>query len=213
MSYILEALKKAEQKREQEEPSRVPMFLTGVVRGSGQRVRWPYVLAAALLLNAGLVVWHFIPRQTPSVSPSIVAQARTEPVAVARVPAKEMKKPVRSAASPKEPAELVASAKPVKPPSLPEAAPGQQARVDKPQAMPAGRAASVNELSEATQSPQVRVDKPRPVSPGKLFALNDLPPAIRGALPEFKVSGHAYTPEPQTRVVRINEKIDRKSVV
>jgi general secretion pathway protein B len=26
-------------------------------------------------------------------------------------------------------------------------------------------------------------------------------------LPEFNISGHAYSPEPQTRVARINEKI------
>jgi general secretion pathway protein B len=207
MSYILEALKKAEQKREQEEPSRVPTFLTGTVRESGQRSRWPYVVAAALLLNAGLVIWRLVPRETPSAPPPVGISARPGPAAVDRAPAKDIKKPAPSAVGPRETPVFVASVAPSKPSGPSEPAPDRKVRVDKPQPAATERTASVNDLTETTPSPLARVDKSRPATSGRLFALNELPPAVRNALPEFKVSGHAYTPEPQTRVVRINEKI------
>jgi general secretion pathway protein B len=207
VSYILEALKKVEQKREQEEPSKVPTFLVGPVRESAQRVRWPYVLAAALLLNAGLVVWHVIPRGAPAALPSAETPVRTAPVVATRVPAKELKKSTPSVIGRKESSAFVAVATPTKTPVISETSPVSQASVDKPRPVAPGKTASVNELSETTPSAPVRVDKPRPAASGKLFSLNELPPTIRSALPEFKVSGHAYTPEPQTRVVRINEKI------
>jgi general secretion pathway protein B len=208
VSYILEALKKVEQKREQEEPSKVPTFLTGFVRESGQRVRWPYVLAAALLLNAGLVVWHVMPKGAPTVPPSAETPAGKAPAVAVRVPAKEIRKSTPSVAGHKERPALVAVATPTKPPTVSEAAPIPQSPVGKPRPVAPGRTASVNELSETIPSPPIRAEKPRPTAPpGRLFSLNELPPTIRSALPEFKVSGHAYTPEPQTRVVRINEKI------
>ena len=40
-----------------------------------------------------------------------------------------------------------------------------------------------------------------------MLQVNELPATVRSALPEFRISGHAYSPEPQTRVARINEKI------
>ena len=52
MSYILEALKKVEQKREQEERPRSPNFSDESVRPGKKRIIWPYVLIAALLVNA-----------------------------------------------------------------------------------------------------------------------------------------------------------------
>jgi general secretion pathway protein B len=41
----------------------------------------------------------------------------------------------------------------------------------------------------------------------RILKLNELPRAVRNGLPEFRISGHAYSPEPQTRVARVNEKI------
>lgn len=210
MSYILEALKKAEQKREQEEPSKVPTFLTGTVREAGRRARWPYFVAAALILNAGLVVWRLIPRQAPSALPPTTSRAPVGIVQEAALPAntRDVRKPAPSAPRPKETPKLVASETPVKaalatetpPPNVP-------ARVENPQPMPPGKAAPVVAPSETASISHVRATKPRPVPSGKLFALNELPSSIRSGLPEFRVSGHAYTPESQTRVVRINEKI------
>jgi general secretion pathway protein B len=192
MSYILEALKKAEQKREQEEPSKVPTFLVGPVRDSGRHVRWPYVVAAAIVvfLNAILVIWHFIPSRAPHQTPSSVqtaspvqAPARAESPPVAPVIIREPSKTVRKYEAPASPRKstpvFVVSGEPAKSAPAPEAAP----------------------------IPETRVERAQPRTGGKIFSLAELPPAIRNALPQFRVSGHAYTPEPRTRVVRINEKI------
>jgi len=42
---------------------------------------------------------------------------------------------------------------------------------------------------------------------GKLYLLDELPSSIKSVLPDFRISGHAYSEERRTRVVRINEKI------
>ncbi len=192
MSYILEALKKAEQKREQEEPSKVPTFLVGPVRDSGRHVRWPYVVAAALVvfLNAVLVIWHFIPSRAPHQTPPSVRTA--SPVQA----------PVRAESPPVAPVIIREPSKTVRKSEAP-ASPQKSTPVF---VLPDEPAKSVP-ASEAAPSPETRVERAQPRTGGKIFSLAELPPAIRNALPQFRVSGHAYTPEPRTRVVRINEKI------
>lgn len=66
--------------------------------------------------------------------------------------------------------------------------------------------AETTATDRAEAGPDVRKEKTGKAS-GKVFEVGDLPPAIRSALPEFRVSGHAYSPERQTRVARVNEKI------
>jgi len=57
VSYILEALKKLEQKRERDRaPERLILSL-GHEERRRKRLFWPYVLAAVLLLNALVMVW------------------------------------------------------------------------------------------------------------------------------------------------------------
>jgi general secretion pathway protein B len=41
----------------------------------------------------------------------------------------------------------------------------------------------------------------------RIVNLPELPPAFRSSLPSFRVSGHAYSPDPALRVARINEQI------
>jgi general secretion pathway protein B len=51
----------------------------------------------------------------------------------------------------------------------------------------------------------VRAEATPPVD-GRVLKLADLPASIAGGLPEFKVSLHYYIAEPQSRVVRINDR-------
>lgn len=61
MSYILEALKKFEQKREQKDLSKSMSFLGGPGPEAPKRPLWPYLLVAALILNAGTMLWWMAP--------------------------------------------------------------------------------------------------------------------------------------------------------
>jgi general secretion pathway protein B len=64
MSYILDALKKSEKERQR---AVVPDVLTvQELRSQAQkkRVWWPYLLLAALVINAGLLVWWLNPLQS-----------------------------------------------------------------------------------------------------------------------------------------------------
>lgn len=69
MSYILEALKKSEQERQLGAVPRPELALPA--QGRPSRSWWPWLLAAALLLNAGILVWLML---RPAPSPSL-AQA------------------------------------------------------------------------------------------------------------------------------------------
>ena len=73
MSYILDALKKAEKERKR---GMVPDLLTvqdAMVQKSKKRLHWPYLIFVALLLNASVLMWWLSPWQ--SKKPNVVAQS------------------------------------------------------------------------------------------------------------------------------------------
>ena len=72
MSYILEALKKAEQKRELEERQTSIAFSTETVKPARKMAWWPYVLIAVLVVNASFLirwVWFGPAVDVPAVAP------------------------------------------------------------------------------------------------------------------------------------------------
>ena len=194
MSYILDALKKIEQKRDREDPLRKPTFSGELPPERKKRALWPYFLLAALFINA--VVITFLVSSPKPDKISSVAQAPppsqplpTAPAEVRRNPPEAWKDqrealPKKEAPPPlsrpveKEPKESLVPA-PAKPPVTERPSTGQKTGQEKVAVPPTDR----------------------------IFGLNELPPAVRSALPEFKVSGHAYSPDRQTRVARVNDKI------
>jgi general secretion pathway protein B len=73
MSYILDALKKAEKERKR---GMVPDLLTvqdAMVQKPKNRLHWPYLIFVALLLNTSVLMWWLGPWQ--SKKPSVVAQS------------------------------------------------------------------------------------------------------------------------------------------
>ncbi|MGV8074077.1 MAG: general secretion pathway protein GspB [Syntrophobacteraceae bacterium] len=57
MSYILEALKKSDQERRRGATPNLQVVLTSEEKEPIRRPVWPYLLLAAMLLNAGLLLW------------------------------------------------------------------------------------------------------------------------------------------------------------
>jgi general secretion pathway protein B len=197
MSYILEALKKAEQKTQQEGVPKLLSFPDESAPERGKRPLWPYLLLAALFLNAGVLFlwigpWRSQDRQTVAQVPVV-----HPPVAVA-------------------PVEAPVGIKEQSPSSAAKEMP-QPRGVSKPRALVVGEEGSdapppatekrpVPVTSSPSAQPKARVEN-KPAAQGRVVRLNDLPPSVRGALPDFNVTGHAYSPDPRSRVTRINDQI------
>jgi general secretion pathway protein B len=193
MSYILEALKKAEQNRQREEPLELLTFSGESAPERKKRSLWPYLLLAVLLLNAGVITWWIVPWQTgkegASVQPPAVQQTAT--VAPKGV---ENREQGRTGDTKEVPQAKEADRAPL--PAAEKAA----------RELPLPVAAKSSATDRMPSEPQIRTEK-KVAAVDRLFSLKELPPAVKSALPEFKITGHAYSPEPQTRVVRVNEKI------
>ena len=192
MSYILEALKKAELKSERDG---MPSLLSSTGAADHRRGGLLlYPLIGALLLNAGVMFWWVRPWwpkesqiavQLPAVRPQV--PAAVEPPLNTRGP-KRLEN-IQEVPSVKEPA-----------PARPNVARKE------------GRDASLSRLRKA-QPPGAELVQPQPpperrvASSTRVLSLSELPITVRRTLPEFKVSGHAYSPEPGSRVARINDQI------
>ncbi len=183
MSYILEALKKAEENRRKTE---LPGLLNDLDQTAmrPQRLRYlPHLLVAALLINAGMFLWWLHPWEKTksaavvSVSPS-PQTFFTPPVQVP--PGVEEKIPVRdkdyNQAAVKDIKKDTENSRPVP--------------------------AEVGARTIGT----TREDR-------KVYSLNDLPPSVRQTLPDIAISGHSYSADPSSRIVFINGKTMREGQV
>lgn len=77
----------------------------------------------------------------------------------------------------------------------------------KPRQVPAAIAPAPRQAGREPQ-PAPRTPAPVEVTPGSVVvAQRDLPLLIQRALPEMRISMHAYSAQPQSRLVRINDKL------
>jgi general secretion pathway protein B len=119
MSYILDALKKAERDRP---AAKVPTLKTVHQPPAGPARRlWPWFGAVVVLVNAGVLIW--LMRSAPMPSTGIPASSPVAPAASAPTPVTEQAVPARPAdpaprVSPSEAPAAVATAPP--PPSRPQ---------------------------------------------------------------------------------------------
>jgi general secretion pathway protein B len=219
MSYILDALKKVEQKRDQEISSRAVSFSTGPTAPAKERHIWPYVLIAVLALNAVLLLAWFVSDKPPG---EISITAKKSQNELVRREHAISERDSRTEVTGKKHTAAIEVRKP--PPPLPKSAvvlPPQELSHDSRTArrtvseegegkdttstVPTGQ---TRKTSTAEPPATREIQKERvAISSGRTYALNDLPAEVRRALPDFKISGHAYGQEAPTRVVRINEKI------
>ncbi len=184
MSYILEALRRAEADRERER-GQVPGLHTPPAPGSsaapsaGSR-RWLLSVGGGLLLLAGVGAgswWAGAPHDTPPrAAPS--APPGTPAVLVAAAPASA----VAAASAAVLPAPLPAAT--VLLPPMP------------PSAARPGRAVGV-----------AAVPVPTPVVEARIPPLSELPDNIRNALPRLTLGGSVYSEDPANRMVIINGEV------
>jgi len=201
MSYILEALKKIEQKREQEELPKPLSFLGNPEREPKKRPLWPYLVLAALILNAGIMIW-WIGFQRPD-KKEVLAKSAVGPPPGIPGPTRPgynqqdqltvIKKRLPAINLPQSPNRL--SKRPVN-----RVAIQQVEKIHTPELVKAGPPDLVKtEPSASLKKEAARTEK--------VFHVNELPVAVKSGLPTFKVSAHAYSLDPQNRMTRVNDQI------
>lgn len=183
MSFILDAIRKADGKR----PNSLPPQLRGGGQGGApppkKSLRPVLVICLVLILlfNAAVMIWLFGPWSEPSTA--VETEGR---VAIAE-PA-----PAPAAGAATKPAEPIAA----KPPATDSVPAESKPLVVVTQRKPAVPPPTATEASAATEP--------------KVYAIRELPPRLRDRLPNLKVSLHAFNPDdPDSSLVRINGELLR----
>ena len=204
MSYILDALKRADAERERGHVpglhTRTTPELDTPAAGAGSIAQRGWLIALGLLIAGGAMLWWWLGAVPPA-----------EPVMPAQVPAVQTPaapvEPLQSLAptQPAEPSDNAASetAPPVLPilaPPLPRA-PAKAAASTKPATaaqQPLGEPAATTAPQAATNAPAIEIAVPT-------FA--ELSPEARARLPAVNVSGSTYSKNPALRMLIVNGKV------
>ncbi|HEX8948796.1 MAG TPA: general secretion pathway protein GspB [Dissulfurispiraceae bacterium] len=186
MSYILDALKKSEQRRRH---GTVPDLLTAqdiAAARPGKRSVWLSLLVAVLAVNAGLLLWWLHPWR------------HAKPVMTAKAPVRQ---------------ETVAPAPVAVPPPAVQAAPQQPVKKTEP--VSERRKPRNPEAQKQTASqgfpPETGALPAKQAGPSrKTPDVGELPPAMQQELASLTISGHFYSARPDQRLVSVNGKIMRE---
>ena len=213
MSFILEALKKAEEERRQGAPDTAAAVAGGKEPRPSRRRGLFLILILVLLVNAGLLAWWLHPwaerRPGPKAPTAVTAKLDADTPPVAPMPAAAAApQPAVSAATPSPPAAEPASApERVKGPAPTGPTATSMTPASPAAASPADQAApAVNPAPAPIAMPE---EKPRPAEPAraavaKVPAYRELSQAERDRLPEIDLQLHYYTTDAERRLVRIN---------
>jgi general secretion pathway protein B len=218
MSYILEALRKSDQQRNR---GATPTLFSGqepmAVRRKPATIL--YGVLAVALIGAGIAIGVLRPWQTPQAE-----MAERAPIVVRAPVAAPAPAPVVAPAPPATPQDTIASAPPV-----PEIAVAPKAE-SKPIARPKRRVerpvrkaeTAVADKSRTGAVPQSRTElpaeEPGDVEPPATEAANaapvstmsELPASVRDELPKIKITVHAYSAKPASRLVGYENRILRE---
>jgi general secretion pathway protein B len=219
VSYILDALKKAEKERQRAALPDMLKVQDIIAEKPAKRLHWVYLLTAALLLNAGVFVWWLefshkekakivetsaspllvndtVPeRPKPSPDSAQSISPELEPVDIISVQTIEN---TSSTASDKTSKNLQEEPKahdyPVSTintvkPS--ELSPAQLKKSEEAVSLPSG----TNEGAEKL------------IDENKIYKLRELPLSVRQSLPLFSISALMYSDNPAARMVRINDQM------
>jgi general secretion pathway protein B len=193
MSYILDALKKAEQERKL---GRTPDLMDnhGNAPQSPKKRALVYALLVVLILIAGGLGWWF-GHDEPSNNKLPFQASGIQPEPAVQPHKMEYQPPAQAA--PVEQKSITSKVEPIKeikPPAKPEAR-------KRPEKAPAEPGAKGGQHGDATEN--------RP-NPGKIYTIDELPDDIRKGLPAFVISTHMYSQERSERLVSINGNIGRE---
>ena len=217
MSYILEALKKSDQQRQQGAAPTLTSVQFPVEETPQTTFPWLVALAAVVFIAGIVIGWlqHWNSGQLAATVPPpaerVVVQApKANPPMT--VPA-----PVNAAVDTRAP--VARNSAPIQSPESLQTSPPHAAPFAVPvQALPTPAKPTTPIVKDDFPVPAVRIPavvKPEPVVSAKpagvaeqpVIAKAELPPAIQQELPAMSVSLHAYSGKPSNRLVGINDKL------
>lgn len=200
MSYILDALKKAEAERRQEQVPGLHTQPLPVTPSAHRRPAWlqPAAVGGALTALAVLAVlawWQpwSAPPPVRQASPVPIPPAAT--VAQAAPPAPPPARPETTAPAAAEAPPAEAPAKAVKPKAKAEAPKKARLMEQKPESKPEPKPEPKPETAPPEES---------------IVALRDLPEAVQRTIPPISVGGYIYAAKPAARSVLINKRLVRE---
>ncbi|MCJ0763496.1 general secretion pathway protein GspB [Variovorax terrae] len=206
MSYILDALKRADAERERgtvpglhAQPAALPAH--DPAQGRRQPLLWVGLAVALLML--GLLAWRLVlaPAPTPSPAAPTAPRVAAAPAAPLQIPAAPRPAP----APMPEPVVAAPAAPTPSPNAVPAPAPAVPA-VASPSAKPAASPAPAREPAQAADTAAAKA-KPAAAPAPRIYAPDELPPDIRGQLPALAISGSVYSENPQSRMLIINGQV------
>jgi len=231
MSYILDALKKSAKDRQR---GNLPDMLTAqdiVVEKPRKRLPWSYLLFAALLLNAGLLVWWLAFSHTEKTkddqaaknSSSVVVNDAFREVPDSAKPSGDSSPPVMSEQRPVESAPAPLHKKTFADTSVKdtlrvkgtkeatgtqrEAVPYQPAAVNNAHVPPESSPAKSKQTEGNRIPTEPSGDLPEIPDENKIYRLAELPSSLRQKLPALSISALLYSSDPASRMVSINDQM------
>lgn len=182
MSFILEALKKSDKKRQDGEIPKLETVHKSTLSGVAKRPKWLWLLLFVLFINAAVLLWLLGPWAPPESLPPIMLATPAAPLETPAVPVTRQQVERLVLVPAPEPAQPETAVAPLK---------------------PAEQAASAS----AVEMPAPTSGEPLPE---KLYLPAELPAAVRQNLPVLHMSLHAFNPESAAAsLVRINDQIMR----
>jgi general secretion pathway protein B len=221
VSYVLDALKKADAERERGAvPGLHAQPMPGLMNEQqpGPRLPvWVWLLAGASAVLLLALLWLLLSREqqsTPSLSSPTSAQRAEAMPSTTPVPAPPV---LAQNTPPVAPPPAMRSATPAEPATPRPTRPRAEAATP---ATPSPATASVSPAPVAARPPETAKTPPAPATPpaapaktdsstheGRVFALNELPEDVRRSLPPLNIGGSIYSENPASRFVIINGQV------
>jgi general secretion pathway protein B len=233
MSYILDALKKAEKERQRNATKKLLSGSDTFTPEPHKRALWPYLLVIALLLNAGLFGWMLGPWNAKNPkhlsSPDLVAPSSPSagmlkeslpggPANDSHQSAAESGNPPRGGMKSVQPV-LDSVTQAVEPPQDVEAKNEVTQRKPSQHAVPAMKKEAAPALpSVALRSPaddripSGQKNAAHGITGGgnKIYMMNELPQSVLSSLPDLSLSLHLYNADPSSRLINVKGKTLRE---
>ena len=228
MSYILDALKKAEQERRHGQP---PDIMTNPDRINPRPKKrlWPFAILILMVATAGSLGWFFGHEKTDTTKPLTPhdTQDYVVPVNPQTQAAQPTALPIEIPSINQPPITLMGSQpakeeKSTSPDNAPvplndkrniskghvSARPADSKGIlTKKEPRPIATSKSSQDIADDSNRPQ---PEKATVPDNKIYAINDLPEAVRLGLPSFTISTHIYSSDKAERLAAINGHIGRE---